>query len=163
MKIEKIAQKLGGKLWQKGTFTRIYFQPRKDISFWIEVEDFDTDDDFNYLYIGSKIDYKFTTENVSENWIKSQWKKFEASAALILAMFIVLSKGYKKVYNRLGKIEYNGSEDEFFQNYCEDFVRQIDNLGDISKTEAEQKLLSILEAIKIDDDDDDDEEEDDED
>jgi hypothetical protein len=153
MNIEEIAQCVGGKFWQKGNYARIYFQEdRKDLSVWIEIEDFQTDDEKNFIYVGSKMGYKFSTENVSSNWIISQWNKYKSFYAIIHEMFIVLSNGYNKTFERLKMIKENDCYDQFFK-IINDFATLAENKPtDISLEIFDETLVRFLSHIQPKDD-----------
>jgi hypothetical protein len=149
MKLSEIAKLVSGKLWQKDIYTRIYYNPRKDMSVWIDIENYMEDNGGDFIYQGSSLHYKFTTQNVHPNWVKSQWQQRQDVWLLVHDTFIAYAKGYENVSKRLQKIEGAQLSGEFYEiaEGTYEFCEMMNNVGRLSKEEAEAKLLGVLDLI----------------
>jgi hypothetical protein len=68
---------------------------------------------------------------------------------LIHDTFIAYAKGYENVGKRLQRIEDAQLSEEFYKiaECTYDFCEMMDNVGHLSKEEAEAKLLEVLDLI----------------
>jgi hypothetical protein len=142
--LRKIVDKIGGELKEYTGWATITFHPRKDLFITITIEEYEPDDD-KMICSGSKLDYEFTTQNVSGNWIKSQWEQRKSHWALVHEMFISLQHGYNRVYERLVEIHENYQQDEFF-DILDEYAKKVSNI--YPHEDAEEILLTILDKVR---------------
>jgi hypothetical protein len=148
MKIEDIAVIIGCKFWRNNDSARLYFTgSRKDLTVYWEIENYEHDDDGNFIYKGSILHHEYTTERVTEEWKRSQWELVEDQYALRDAMFRSLSYGFIDTFYRLKEIKHDSLEKQFFGIFSE-FSEKFDNMPNLSVEEKDKKLVKFLASIQ---------------